>query len=69
MGAEGTISCAFDWKKSKNALRISALVIIFTAGVTVDYCGLTGYICRALLGCKGNDSAFIFILQTVKAGS
>jgi len=28
MGAEGTIVCPFDWKKSRNFFLISALVII-----------------------------------------
>ena len=56
IGAEGTIICPFDLKKSKNCCLISALVIIYQMFKWVDFCYLWGYICTLLLNVgKGKE--------------
>jgi hypothetical protein len=49
IGAEGTMSCPLDLKKSRNCCRISALVIIYQLFIWVDFCDLWAYICKLLL--------------------
>ena len=51
MGAEGTIVCPFDTKKSRNFFLISALVII-NGRIFGCYLAHTNYICAPALSLK-----------------
>jgi hypothetical protein len=70
MGAEGTITCSFDLKKSRYCCRIAALVIICQLFKWVDFCDLWGYICKLLFnGCKGKEKVIEFRSLESLAGS
>jgi len=45
IGADGTIVCSFDLKKSRKCWRISELVIMPMLYFKIDFCLLSHYIC------------------------